>query len=172
MCFSGPAHLQKPFGESQLYPAFTLTHSSCVPNQEKPSFALSSWIAYGSGELQVYFQKEQFTQNQLRKSLFLSTNPLPQEMCPIPGMNSLYSVHQHYQQCIPGLWAQFLLGSSSRGQGDVPQKCWVLLSGLQHHLLPAVLPGREPRSEIPASFTISICVSLLCSSRGRNKFAA
>lgn len=44
------------------------------------------------------------------------------------------------------------------------RSAWVLLSGLQHHLLPAepLLPGRQLSSQIPVSSAISICVFFCC----------
>lgn len=88
MCFSGPAHLQKLHGESQLYPAFPclpVTHSSCVPNQEKPNFTFKSWIAHGSGGAPRLLPEGSIHTKPAEKiPVFLSTEPPPTGDLPHP----------------------------------------------------------------------------------------
>lgn len=118
MSFSGPTHLQKLFGFILLFPAL-LTQSSSVPNQEKPNFALRYWIAHGSGELQVYFQKEPFTQNQPKKSQFLSTESLPAGDLPHPWVEqSVFSA-----SALPAVYPRFVSSVSPPGQLQKSGRC-------------------------------------------------
>lgn len=170
--------MQKPFGESQLYPAFpcfTLTHSSCVPNQEKPNFALSSWMAYGSGELQVYFQKEQFTQNQLRKSLFLSTESLPTGDLPHPWVEqSVFSA-----PAFPAVYPRFVSSVSPGEHFQKAGRCSTEVPGCCSRVCSTTCCPRSRRCRGGKQVLKSLGVLpspyvffWLCSSRGRNKFAA